>query len=330
MPDAPTIDDLRDAVRIVREIAHRTPVITCRAIDDLVGASVHLKCENLQRVGAFKIRGAFNAMSRLGDEQRRQGVIAYSSGNHAQAVALSARTLDIPAVIVMPSDAPRVKIQATRGYLEATRGEVVLYDRATQSREQVAREIATARGLTLIPPYDHPDIIAGQGTVALELFEETGPLDWLMVPCGGGGLLSGCAIAANAVSPACKVVGVEPDAADDAARTFRTGALQSVRNPDTIADGARTPSLGAHTMPIVCALAHDVITVSDREIVAAMRTLMERAKLVVEPTGALGLAGAIGLARQGRPGIAGSRIGVVLSGGNLELERLGEYLALEV
>ena len=263
-------------------------------------------------MGAFKFRGAYNALARLDAEGRRRGVVAFSSGNHAQAVALAGQLLGVPATIVMPADAPTVKAEATRGY----GAEVVLYDRsAGESREQVAQRIAAQKGATLIPPFDHADIIAGQGTAAKELLEDVGALDYLCIPCGGGGLLTGCALAANHLSPGIRVVGVEPEAGDDAARSFRTRTLQSVDNPRTIADGARTASLGTLTFPLVLGAVHDVVTVSDAEVVDAMRFLWERMKLVVEPTGALAAAGVA--ARQ--VDVRGARVGIILSGGNVDL-----------
>jgi threo-3-hydroxy-L-aspartate ammonia-lyase len=326
-PPAVEIKDVREASATLEGVAHRTPVLASREINQIVGADVVFKCENFQRIGAFKFRGAFNAMSRLTDDRRRAGVIAYSSGNHAQAVALSAKILGINATIVMPADAPACKLDATRGYLAEggpdSSSEVVLYDRTVTTREVLAREIIAERSLTLIPPYDHPDVIAGQGTAALELFEHAGSLDALFVPCGGGGLLSGCATVAKALCPTCKVVGVEPRAGDDATRSFKSGSLQTVENPDTIADGARTPSLGEHTFPIVLARVDEMMTVTDAELVAAMRLVWERMKLVIEPTAALGLAGVV-KARQADSLAAGAKVGVILSGGNVNVEALGD------
>ena len=325
-----TIDDIRAAeVRIAGHV-HRTPVHTSRTLDAAAGCEVFCKCENLQRAGAFKFRGAINAMNLLDDAARARGVLTWSSGNHAQAVALASRMLGIDAVIVMPTDAPRVKLAATRGYLEGTGGEVVLYERKKTTREELGSRIAGERGLTIVPPYDHPDVIAGQGTAAFELFEEVGPLDVLLTPCGGGGLLSGSAVVAAAYPPRsggshCRVFGVEPESADDAARSFRARELHTVLNPDTIADGARTPSLGAHTFPLVCEHVHDMVTVSEIEIIAALRLIWERMKLVVEPTGALGVAGLLRLAREER--LDARRAGVILSGGNVDLDVLGAILA---
>jgi threo-3-hydroxy-L-aspartate ammonia-lyase len=316
----PTYADVESASERIRGQAHRTPVVTSRTVDEQTGCRVFFKCENLQRVGAFKFRGAYNALSRLSTEQQRTGVLAYSSGNHAQAVALAARVLGIGATIVMPNGSPLVKQAATRGY----GAEIILYDPREASREELGGAIAAKRGLTIVPPFDHPHVIAGQGTAAKELIEEVGALDFLLVPCGGGGLLSGSALAASALSPRCKVIGIEPERADDATRSFRTGTLQRVEHPDTIADGARTPSLGKLTFPLVRRLAHDMATVSEEAIVAAMRVLWERLKLVVEPTGALGAAGLL----SGRVDVPkASRIGILLSGGNVDLGQAAAWFA---
>src|SRR5215213_10860233 len=243
----PTFADVESAAKQIAGAAHRTPVITSRSVNERTGATVFFKCENLQRAGAFKFRGAYNALSRLSPDERRRGVVTFSSGNHAQAIALAGQVLDIPRVIVMPSDAPAVKRIATEGY----GGEVVLYDRDREDRQAIGQRLAEERGLTIVPPYDHPHVIAGQGTAARELIEEVGALDFLFVPCGGGGLLSGSALAAQTMAPACRVIGVEPAAGDDATRSFRTRQLQKVRNPKTGADGARTPSLGTLTFRLV-------------------------------------------------------------------------------
>jgi threonine dehydratase len=283
------------------------------------GADVFFKCENLQRAGAFKFRGAYNALSRLSADERRRGVITFSSGNHAQAIALAGQVLDIPRVIVMPGDAPAVKRLATEGY----GGQVVLYDREREDREAIGRRLAAERGFTLVPPYDHPHIIAGQGTAASELFEDVGPLDLLFVPCGGGGLLSGSALAANALSPGCRVVGVEPAAADDATRSFRTKQLQTVSKPQTVADGARTASLGTLTFPLVLQHVSDMTTVEDVPLLRTMFYLWERLKLVVEPTGALGAAAAL----EGSVPVAGKRVGVILSGGNVDFSQIAQWMA---
>lgn len=310
-------DDVVAARERLRGIARHTPVMTSGQLDLRLGATVFLKCESFQRVGAFKFRGAYNAISRIPEADRARGVLAYSSGNHAQAVALACRLLGIAATIVMPKNAPRVKRAATEAY----GARIVEYDPATEKREEIARKIQMEGSPTLIPPFDHPHIVAGQGTAAMELFEEAGPLDRLLVPCGGGGLLSGSSITARRLSPRCNVIGVEPEGADDAARSFRSGTLERCEHPRTIADGARTPSLGELTFSIIRRNVDDIVTVSDGQTVDAMRFLWERAKLVVEPTGALGLAAALsGITR-----VAGERIGVILSGGNVDL---GEAAAL--
>jgi threonine dehydratase len=312
--------DVAAAAQRLAGHARRTPVLPSRQVDERTGCRVFFKCENFQRVGAFKFRGAFNALSQLTPGQRRRGVLAYSSGNHAQAVALAAKLLGSPAVIVMPQDAPQVKVEATRGY----GAEVVLYDKRTTVREQLAAAIAAERGLALIPPYDHPHVVAGQGTAAKELFEDVGPLDYLFVCVGGGGLISGCAIAADALSPGCKVIGVEPAAGDDATRSFKTGTLQTVHNPDTIADGARTPYLGQITFPLVLRYVHDMVTVDDAQLLRAMLYVWERMKIVVEPTGALGIAG---LFERKVEVPAGSRVGVIVSGGNVDVRDVCRWLA---
>ena len=314
----PTYEDVESAARQIADAAHRTPVATSRTVNRRTGAEVFFKCENLQRGGAFKFRGAFNALSRLTGEQRRRGVVTFSSGNHAQAIALAGLVLDIPRVIVMPSDAPAVKRVATEGY----GGEVVLYDRDREDREAIGRRLAQERGLTLIPPYDHPHVIAGQGTAARELLQESGPLDFLFVPCGGGGLLSGSALAAGALAPGCKVIGVEPAAGDDATRSFKTRQLQTVHNPKTVADGARTPSLGSLTFPLVLEHVSDMTTVDDAALLRTMFYLWERLKLVVEPTGALSAAAVL----EGTAPIRGARVGVILSGGNVDLSQIAQWL----
>lgn len=309
--------DVVAAASRVAGVAHRTPVMTSRTIDGWVGARVFFKCENFQRAGAFKFRGAYNAISLISDSERSAGVLTFSSGNHAQALALAGSLLDVPVTVVMPSDAPSVKVQATRGY----GAEIVVYDRSETTREALGRELAEQRGLTVIPPYDDPRIVAGQGTCAKELIEEVGPLDVLLVPLGGGGLLSGSAIAAKHLAPTCKVIGVEPERADDGYRSFKTGQLVAVENPDTIADGARTPSLGQLTFPLICELVDDIALVSDEQIIRAMRPLWERMKLVVEPTGALAFAALHAGVIQAR----GARVGVILSGGNVDLSETGRF-----
>lgn len=311
--DLPTFDDVQAAAQRLHGQAHRTPVLHSRSVDEWLGAQVFFKCENLQRVGAFKFRGAYNALSQLSAEQRRCGVVAFSSGNHAQAVALAARMLGLPATIVMPQDAPTIKIKATRGY----GAEVVLYDRYKDDREAISQGLAREKGLTLIPPYDHPHVIAGQGTAALELLEETGPLDALFVCLGGGGLLAGSALATRALAPSCRLYGVEPEAGNDGQRSFREGHIVHIDTPQTIADGAQTQHLGQLTFPIIQRDVDDVLTVSDAALVEAMALLAARMKLLVEPTGCLGLAGAKGMADQ----LQGQRVGVILSGGNVDLGR---------
>jgi threonine dehydratase len=304
-----SFDDIARAHERIKPQAKRTPALTSATIDALTGASVFFKCENFQRMGAFKFRGAFNALSQLQTEQRNRGVVAFSSGNHAQAIALSGKLLGIKTVIVMPQDAPQVKLDATRGY----GAEVVQYTKA-EERESLAGKLAAERGLTLIPPFDHPHIIAGQGTAAKELIEDVGALDLLMVPCGGGGLLSGCAIAAKHLAPKCRVIGVEPAAGDDATQSFTQKRLITIAVPDTIADGARTPSLGKLTFPIVLRFVDDMLTVTDAELMRAMLFLWERMKIVVEPTGALAFAALFHEKTKAR----GLRVGVVLSGGNVD------------
>ena len=299
--------------------AHRTPVLTSRTVDARTGARVFFKCENFQRMGAFKFRGAFNALAQLPEEARKRGVLTYSSGNHAQAVALAGKELGVRVTVVMPQDAPKVKVEATRGY----GAELVLYDKHAASREELAARIASERGgVAVIPPFDHPHVVAGQGTSAKELIEEAGALDYLFVPCGGGGLLSGCALAAAELAPGCRVVGIEPAAGDDATRSFRTRTLQRCHNPETIADGARTHSLGRVTFPLVLALVNDMATVDDSELLRAMLYLWERMKIMVEPTGALGAAG---LFERGYP-VAGKRVGVLISGGNVDFAAIAPLL----
>ena len=297
--------------------AHLTPVVTSRTLDDFVGANVFLKCENFQRVGAFKFRGAFNAISSLSAAQREAGVVSYSSGNHAQAVALAGHLLGVATTIVMPHNAPQPKRAATEAY-GAT---VVEYDPDEESRREVAEQLANKSGAAIVPPYDHLDIIAGQGTAAAELHEQTPGLDLLVVPCGGGGLLSGCAIATRKLAPDCRLVGIEPEVADDATRSFRTGKLHTVHNPPTIADGTRTPSLGELNFRIVRELVDDMRTVSEAAIKEAVVFLLQRTKLVVEPSGALGVAALLSGAVE-----PGRRTGVILSGGNIDPPVLAEIL----
>lgn len=315
----PTFADVEAAAARIAGHAHKTPVFTSRTVNEALGAEVFFKCENLQRMGAFKFRGGFNALSRFDAEQRKAGVVAFSSGNHAQAIALSARMLGIPATIVMPHDAPAAKVAATQGY----GGNVVIYDRYKDDREQIGRDLAQKHGFTLIPPYDHPDVIAGQGTAAKELFEEVGALDALFMPLGGGGLLSGSALATRALSPHCKVFGVEPEAGNDAQQSFRSGAIVHIDTPKTIADGAQTQHLGHYTFSIIRRDVDDILTASDAELVDCMRFAAERMKLVVEPTGCLGFAAA----RQHKERLKGQRVGVILSGGNVDIQRFCSLIA---
>jgi len=306
-----TFEDIVSAAALLEGAAHHTPVATSRLLDDLCGRRVYLKGENLQRTGAFKFRGAYNAVSRLTPGEKARGVVAYSSGNHAQAIALVSSLLGVSAHLVVPKLAPAQKLAATREY----GARVVVYDPQTESREEIARKIVSEEGRTLIPPFDHPHIIAGQGTAALELHQEVPDLDQLFVPCGGGGLLSGSAIATRHVRPGCRIIGVEPSAGDDATRSFQTGILQCVTNPETIADGARTSSLGEWTFPLVRRFVDGMITVDDADLVGTMYFVWTRMKLVVEPTGVLGLAAVLNR----RYPLEGKRIGVILSGGNVDL-----------
>jgi threonine dehydratase len=305
-----SFEDVAKAHERIKAHAKRTPVLTSATVDALTGASVFFKCENFQRMGAFKFRGAYNALSQLPEDRRRNGVIAFSSGNHAQAVALAGKLLGIKTLIVMPEDAPKVKLDATRGY----GAQIVQYTK-NQSRDEVAGKLAAERNLTLIPPFDHEHVIAGQGTAGKELLEDAGPLDAMLVPCGGGGLLSGCAIAAKHLLPKIKVYGVEPAAGDDATQSFVKKRLVTIAIPDTIADGARTPSLGKLTFPIVLRHVDDMITVTDEELAQAMFFLWERMKVVVEPTGTLAACAVL----EKKIDLKGKRVGVVLSGGNVDL-----------
>jgi threonine dehydratase len=300
---------IKAAQKRIEGHAHVTPVMTSQTLNQLTGAEIYLKCENFQRMGAFKFRGAYNAMSRLTADQKKQGVITHSSGNHAQAVALVGRLLGIKTVVVMPDDAPLIKRAATEAYGAS----VIGYDPAEASREKISQDLSSRHGYTLVPPYDHIDIVAGQGTAAMELLDELNSLDMLLVPCGGGGLLSGCAVAARAMSPNCRVIGIEPKSADDAAKSFHSGKLHTVTNPPTIADGTRTPSLGKVTFPLVLKYVDDMQTVSENAIMEAVKFLFYRMKLVVEPSGALGVAALLSTEVQAR-----GRIGIILSGGNID------------
>ena len=310
-------EDVAAAHERIKGAARRTPVLTSSSTDALIGAKLFFKCENLQRMGAFKFRGAYNALSQLDADERRRGVLAFSSGNHAQAVALAGKLLGIKTLIVMPENAPKVKLEATRGY----GAEIVTY-KMDQDREKVAAQLARERGMVTIPPFNHPHIVAGQGTAAKELLEETGPLDMLVVPCGGAGLLSGCAIAARHLAPGCHVVGVEPAKGDDVTRSFRAGKIVTIPVPDTIADGARTTAPGDVTFPLVQRYVNEMTTVTDGELLPAMFWLWERMKLIVEPTGALGFAPLFSKKLEPR-----TRIGVVLSGGNVDLRWAATQLA---
>jgi threo-3-hydroxy-L-aspartate ammonia-lyase len=309
----PAYADVEAAARRLEGHAHRTPVLTSQTLDAAFGAAVFLKCENFQRMGAFKFRGAFNALSKFDATTRARGVIAFSSGNHAQAVALAARLLGMRATIVMPHDAPAAKVEATVSY----GGRVISYDRYTESREAIAQRLAEETGGTVIPPFDHPDVIAGQGTAAAELIAECGTLDSLFVPLGGGGLLAGSLLAARALLPACKVYGVEPEAGNDGQQSLRKGSIVRIDVPRTIADGAQTQSLGRFTFEIIRHGAADILTATDEELIESMRFLAERMKIMVEPTGCLGFAAA----RSQRAALAGQRVGIILSGGNVDAAR---------
>ncbi|QYX32952.1 threo-3-hydroxy-L-aspartate ammonia-lyase [Sphaerospermopsis torques-reginae] len=314
LSDSVTITDVEAAQKRLLGIAHQTPVITSGTVNELTQSQVFFKCENFQRTGAFKFRGAYNALVQLSVEQKIKGVITYSSGNHAQAIALAGKLLNIPTIVVMPDDAPAVKQTATRGY----GAEVILYNRDTTNREELTKNLAAERQLTLIPPYDHPHVIAGQGTTALELIQEVGQLDLLLVCCGGGGLISGCAVATKALLPNCKIIGVEPKLADDATRSFYTKTLQTVHNSNTIADGVRTPSLGKITFPLVLQYVDDMVTVSEAAIIRTMFFIWERLKIVVEPTGVIAAAALL----EGVVKAPAARIGVIISGGNVDLAQV--------
>jgi threo-3-hydroxy-L-aspartate ammonia-lyase len=318
MLQLPTYDDVSAAAQRLQGQAHRTPVLRSTTADNLLGAQLFFKCENLQRMGAFKFRGAFNALSQFTPAQRKAGVLAFSSGNHAQAIALSARLLGIPATILMPRDAPRAKIEATRGY----GGEVITFDRYTEDREALSAKIGAERGLTVIPPFDHPHVIAGQGTAAKELFDEVGPLDVLLVPMGGGGLLSGTALATRALAPQCKLYGVEPEAGNDGQQSFRKGEIIHIETPNTLADGAQTQHLGQYTFAIVRRDVDDILTATDAQLIEAMRFFAERMKIVVEPTGCLGFAAG----RHAGLSLQGKRVGVIVSGGNVDVARFAQLL----
>lgn len=314
----PTYADVEAAAQRIAGHANRTPVNTSRTLNDMLGAEVFFKCENFQRMGAFKFRGAFNALSKFTPEQRKGGVVAFSSGNHAQGIALSAKLLGMPATIVMPHDAPAAKIAATKGY----GANVVVYDRYKEDREAIGRDLAEKNGMTLIPPYDHPDVLAGQGTAAKELFEEVGTLDALFTPLGGGGLLSGTALATRALAPQCQLYGVEPEAGNDGQQSLRSGSIVHIDTPKTIADGAQTQYLGNYTFGIIKRDVTDIVTASDAQLVQAMRFFAERMKMIVEPTGCLGLAAVM----QMKDALKGKRVGVIISGGNVDIARFCELM----
>ncbi|MBD2072050.1 threo-3-hydroxy-L-aspartate ammonia-lyase [Leptolyngbya sp. FACHB-671] len=322
MPDISEVSyaNIEKASSCLQGTANKTPVLTSRTVNQLTGNQVFFKCENFQRTGSFKFRGAYTALSQLPAEQQQRGVLAYSSGNHAQAIALSGKLLGIPTTIVMPQDAPAVKQAATRGY----GAEVILYDRNETTREALSQQIAGDRQLTIIPPFDHPHVVAGQGTATKELLETVSELDLLLVCCGGGGLLSGSAIAAHTLSPNCRVIGVEPALGDDAVRSFHSKTLQTVHNPATIADGARTPSLGKITFPLVMRYVHDIVSVPDEALLRTMFFLWERLKIVIEPTGALATTALL----EGIVKAKDSRIGVIISGGNVDLQQISELQRL--
>jgi threonine dehydratase len=311
--------DIEQAAARIAGAAHRTPVATSRTADQLAGAQLFFKCENLQRMGAFKFRGAYNAIARFTDEQRRAGVLTYSSGNHAQAIALSASLVGIKSAIIMPHDAPALKVRATKGY----GGEVIVYDRYKENREEIGRRLAQERGMTLVPPYDHPDVICGQGTAAKELIEDAGQLDVLLVPLGGGGLLAGCALAAAHLSPGCKIIGVEPEAGNDGQQSLRSGQIVDIGVPQTIADGAQTSHLGQQNFAVIRRLVDDIVTVSDAQLVETMKFFAERMKMVVEPTGCLAAAAAL----HGAYPVAGKKVGILISGGNVDLARFAQLVS---
>ena len=314
----PTVSDVAAALRRIESHTNKTPVITSRTLDSQVGAQLFIKCENFQRTGSFKFRGAYNALSKLSEEQRYKGVVAFSTGNHGQAVALSGRLLGMNVVIVMPHDTPAVKVSATKEY----GAEIHFYDRMRDDREKIAADFVNERGMALIPPFDHPDVIAGQASAAVELFEQVGELDYLLTPLGGGGLLAGSALARDMLSPQCQLYGVEPEVANDGQQSVRSGILHSIAPPVTIADGAQTVRLGATPFEIIRQRVEDVVTVSDAQLIDSMRFLAERLKIVVEPTGCLALAG---VRCSGLP-LSGKRVGVILSGGNVDLAQFARFM----
>lgn len=314
----PTYTDVVDASERLRGAANVTPILTSRTINAEVGAEIFFKCENYQRTGSFKFRGAFNSLAKFSEEQRKSGVVAFSSGNHAQGIALAASILQIPATIVMPTDAPAAKVAATKGY----GAEVIFYDRYTEDREAIGRSLAAQNGMTLIPSYDHPDVLAGQGTAAKELFESVGELDALFTGLGGGGMLAGTTLSTRALSPDCMLIGVEPEAGNDGQRSFHSGEIVHINTPDTIADGAQTQHLGNYTFPIILNGVNRIETVDDEELIHAMKFFTQRMKMVVEPTGCLGLAAV----RKFKDELKGKRVGVIITGGNIDIEKLGRFL----
>ena len=315
----PTYKDVAEAHQRILPYLNKTPVLTSRTINELTGAQFYFKCENFQRMGAFKFRGAMNALSQFNDQQCKNGVVTFSSGNHAQAIALSAKLLGIPATIIMPEDAPKAKMEATKGY----GGRVITYNRYTEDREEIGQQLAQKEGLTLIPPYDHPHIIAGQGTATKELFDEVGELDMLFVPLGGGGLLSGSLLSTKALSPQCKIYGVEPLAGNDGQQSLRKSEIIHIDTPKTIADGAQTQHLGNYTFEIIRNNVDDILTATDEELISAMQFYAQRMKIIVEPTGCLSLAAA----RQFGDKLKGKKIGIIISGGNVDIAQYGHFLA---
>ena len=319
MSMAISFEDVAQAAQRLKGVAHRTPVLSSRMANELSGAELFFKCENFQRMGAFKFRGAYNALAQFSPEQKQRGVCAFSSGNHAQGIALSAQILGMPAAIVMPLDSPAVKLAATRGY----GAEVITYDRYKEDRLAIGQNLADERGMTLIPPYDHAHVMAGQGTAALELLQEVGQLDTLIVCLGGGGLISGCAVAAKHLNPKIRVIGVEPEAGNDAQQSKRAGVIVKIDTPKTIADGAQTQFVGQLTFPIIQELVDEIVTVSDAQLIEAMRFAASRMKMVIEPTGGLAMAAAM----QGVVDVRGQRVGIIVSGGNVDIAQLAQYLA---
>lgn len=318
MPCQSLCPPIKRSSKRLEGVANVTPVLTSRTLDNDIGAQVFFKCENYQRTGSFKFRGAYNSLAKFTDAQRQGGVVAFSSGNHAQGIALAASLLKIPAIIVMPTDAPAAKVAATKGY----GAEVIFYDRYTQDREAIGQALAAERGMTLIPSYDHPDVLAGQGTAAKELFDSVGPLDALFVGLGGGGMLSGTTLSTRALSPDCTLIGVEPQAGNDGQQSFNSGVIVHIDTPDTLADGAQTQHLGQYTFPIILNGVNRIVTVTDEELVWAMKFFAERMKMVVEPTGCLGLAAV----RKYKAELQGQRVGVMITGGNIDIEKLGTLL----